>query len=649
MKRIFAFALIFIMVFTVNAFADDYDLLSENYTSYEANTSITVDLGNSAQLLSSVARSFGNGMIDYDLLFSTLNKLECSGKVKLDANDDYSKMSVMYEIKTTVPFQANRNLKITSEVMYSMWMNWDITNPAEPKLEYIYSVPFQNKYFVADYFNMPGMSENDKADLVSVMKRTFNKKYIETVSKEMVKSYRDNSKLVVRGNKSIITFGRQGMNSVVADAVDIIAKSMGDNSEYAELAESAAVMPFPTAEQTADFLNKYNVFADEAMVMEITKTSGGALSAANIKVNFEFDIAKYAADNNIELAAGTPNVLNLGVSAYTEYSNLNKKVDIEMPEINDENSVKPFDYPMIDYDWGGENCRHNEYMYFQCDYITAADGTCYVSLDEYKKAAYRLGYDYAIDNNGGKITLTDKNAKEAFGSVGMTVNSYDIYIDGAQRIILNPVLDVNGEIYVDTEAIKYIFNADLCNMFVDMDTNIGNVSFTRRSPQCPHDENYYYEYDENDDVEPYYCRHYQSGYINSYMPYAGTKYVALEDIADLLYREYSISSGYGVTTLTVDGGEDKFATLCFGEGNTDMTVDGVWTVAEEPTVMYNDILYISVDTAKRIFGFEVSDESLDFRMANEFEMMLPSGMYYSAYFERRNPVCNHSEEEIARG
>lgn len=650
-KRIIGLVLVCVMMFTLTAFADDYDLLASNYTSYDADMSITVDFGNSAQFLNAMAQELyfgGAGFIDFDLLFSTLSELECSGKVKLDANEDYSRINLSYDIKTTVPLMMNHNFKVTSEIMYAMWMNWDITDPSNPKMEYIYSVPSQNKYFVVDAFNVPGMSESDKANMVSSMKKTLNKEYIDTVNKEMLKSYRENSTVTSRSGKSIITFDKQGMNNVVADVVYIISQTLGSDAAYAELMETGDAPSFPTKEQTAEFLNKYNIFADEAMVVELTKTSGGSLSAVNVKVNFAVDIAKLAADYDFETIPGTTDVLNLSVTANTSYSSLNKKVTVDFPELTEDNSVNLSDYPQVDYDWGGDNCEHYEYIYLYCDYIPSVQGTCYASLNEFVSSADRYGYDYDISNNGGTVILTDKNGKEDFKLVTMTVGSAELDIDGVKMNALNPVVEKDGEIYVDTEAMKYIFNADMSHMQVYMDSNEEYINFGRRSPQCPHGDGYEYNY-EDEEYDAEYCEHYQYGYFTSDMPYAGIKYVSLNDIVSRLYWDFTVARADGVTTLTVGDDLDRFKTVCFGEGNTDVTVDGVWLTADEPTVIYNGELYIPVSTAKKVFEFDVSSESLRFRWGyidENGDVMLPSALYYDAYFERKNPVCKHTDEEI---
>lgn len=648
-KRIIGLMLVCFMVFTITAFADDYDLLASNYTSYDADMSITVEFGNSAQFLNALAREFYFGdanFVDFDLLFATLNELECSGRVKLDANEDYTRINLSYDITTTVPLMMNRNFKMTSEIMYAMWLNWDITDPSNPQMECIYSVPSQNKYFVVDAFNAPGMSENDRADMISSMKKTLNKDYMDAVNKEMLKSYRENSTIVFRGGKSIITFDKQGMNNVVADAVDIISQTFNSDAAYAGLMETGDAPSFPTKEQTAEFLNKYNIFADEAMIIEITKTSGGLLSAVNFKVNFAVDIAGLAAAYDFETVPGTPDVLNLSVTANTAYSSLNKKVTVDFPELTDDNSVNLNDYPRFDYDWGGDNCEHYEYIYLYCDYIPSVQGTCYASLDEFVSFADRYGYDYDISNNGGTIILTDKNGKESFKLVTMTVGSAELDIDGVKMNALNPVVEKDGEIYVDTEAMKYIFNADMETMSVDINTNIEDISFNRRSPQCPHGDGYEYNYDEEYDAE--YCEHYQYGYLTSDIPYAGMKYVSLDDIASFLYWDFTVSRADGVTTLTVGDGQDRFKTVCFGEGNTDMTIDGVWVTADEPTLIYNGELHLPISTAEQVFGFETRYESLNFRWGHEaFDgTIAPAGVYYSADVMRKNPACKHNDEEI---
>lgn len=649
-KRIIGLVLACVMMFTLTAFADDYDLLASNYTSYDADMSITVDFGNSAQFLNAMAQELyfgGAGFIDFDLLFSTLSELECSGKVKLDANEDYSRINLSYDIKTTVPLMMNHNFKVTSEIMYAMWMNWDITDPSNPKMEYIYSVPSQNKYFVVDVFNVPGMSESDKANMVSSMKKTLNKEYIDTVNKEMLKSYRENSTVTSRNGKSIITFDKQGMNNVVADVVDIISQTIGSDAAYAELMETGDAPSFPTKEQTAEFLNKYNIFADEAMVIELTKTSGGSLSAVNVKVNFAVDIAGLAADYDFETVPGTPDVLNLSVTANTAYSSLNKKVTVDFPELTEDNSVNLNDYSPFDYGWGGDNCYHYEYINIYCDYIPSVQGTCYASLDEFVSEADGYGYDYDISNNGGTVILTDKNGKESFKLVTMTVGSAELDIDGVKMNALNPVVEKDGEIFIDTEAMKYIFNADMETMSVDINTNVEDISFNRRSPQCPHGDGYEYNYeDEESDAE--YCVHYQYGYLTSDMPYAGMKYVSLDDIASFLYWDFTVARADGVTTLTVGDGQDRFKTVCFGEGNTDMTVDGVWVTADEPTLIYNGELHLPISTVEQVFGFEVRYESLNFRWSHEgFDgTIAPSGVYYSVDVVRKNPVCKHTDEEI---
>lgn len=656
MKRIFGILLTVMLIFSMNVFADDYDLITSSYDNYSANISMTFSVSKPTEVFKLLGKYWGkSGMVDFQTLAEGLCDSDITGVVKCSSNSDYTKIKASYEVYSVLPLNINSNFKSTNELKFGMWVDWDISDEGNPKMTYIYSTPISDKYAVMSMEDMLDGSDTNFSEFASLMKNYTKREHIEKINSEFAEILRKNSTISSKGTKAIITITDEQLADIVCDTADLIYKDMDDYKEIDELvSDEGNAVSIPDSAEIKKFFKNVKLFDSDALTIEIGKTNGGALSSVLCRVNM--CIGSELLKNAVyEEDADDLTDLKFSIDMNTVYTSVNNGVKVVFPELNSDNSVSfaelfgygNYDY---DYDWDGEGCIHSEYVYVNDEYIEAVPDTFYVNLNSYIKHAARYGYDYELINDNGKITLEDKNKKEAFGSVSMTVGSKAITVDSSEYTVLNPVVIKGGDVYIDTEAVKSIFNADMMYFNADLFENVSYMSFERQSPQCHHTEeeiNAWYdeEYGDNDE----YCGHYQ--YVDSYYS-KDRDYGVLRDVCNAFFffeeDRYSLTYDNGVVTLTDLSGKEKFNTVIFTVGSDEYTVDGAVLKSKQPIIEKDDCVYVDIYTLSELFDAEVTDGQMSYNSGytDENGIYVKGFMTYSYDMQRKSPYCSHTIEEI---
>ena len=162
---------------------------------------------------------------------------------------------------------------------------------------------------------------------------------------------------------------------------------------------------------------------------------------------------------------------------------------------------------------------------------------------------------------------------------------------------------------------------------------------------CHHTQEEIDAIDSGEYTDDYYCEHYQAEAIYSDIPYNGTKYVPLREIAYLMTNsdEPTLTYDNGVVTFADLTGTESFKTLVFTVGSNVIYKDGEAYVASAPVAEYDDVVYIDVKAVKDLLGFDEYDPSIFYNFGDygiESEN-------YNATFARKNPACKHSDDEIS--
>ena len=660
MKRILSLILGLMMCLSVTAFADDYDILNTQYKSYKADISVTMTVNEPMTVLNLIAEASGmENVINLQLLAESLMNSSSTGVVKLNSNEDYTKMTMSYEVYSVTPMSLNRNLSLTAEMAFGMWLEWDITDELNPVIKYVTQQPFSDKYISVDVAQMLKNQGVSVPDLISSIKGYLSKERIDELNGKFVDIIRNNSSISAVGNRTAISLTAEQLENLIAEYMDVIIAEFDDNEDFDLLHDGDFGFVsdiFPDSEQIKEFFEEVKLFDETALTMEFVKNPNGTIKNASAGINMSIELAEALNYMEIEPVAGVPSTLKFSVNASTAYSSVNSSVKVDFPELTAENSISLEDYinsynaAYEDYEWNGESCPHYEYDHVYCDYLPAAKDTFYISLSKLTSTLRNYGYDYVINRNAESVVLTDEARKDRFCKTEMTIGSNDIYIDGALLTLANPVTVSGGEVYIDTNAIKYIFDLDMSYASVDLETNELSASFERKSPQCHHTEEEMnaleYAYDESGE-----CEHYQIVYVSSDYPYDGTGYFKIRDVLDEIYyydaAAYSIAYDNGVVTVTDESASQGFSSIVITAGSSDYVLDGTAVTVGKGAVEYLDSMYIDDAAAEALFGFKVHSPRLHYIINyNEDGMIDGSYMSYNARLVRKAPYCVHSDEEL---
>lgn len=652
MKRILSLITVFMLCLSMAAFADDYDILNTQLNSYEADISVTMSVNEPMTVLNLISASSGiDNFVNLQALAESLADSKSTGTVKLNSNSDYTKMKMSYEIFEITPIRINRNFKLTSEMALGMWFEWDITDELNPVIKYVVQHPMCDKYMSVDVVELMKNQGMSVPDFVSSIKGYLSAERIDELNGKLTDILRKNSSIASKNNKITITVTSEQMESFIAELMDFVIEEFDDNEDFDLLHDGDFGFVseiLPDSEQVKEFFEEVRLFDENALVMEYVKTPGGVLKSASVSLNMNIDLEKALDEMDIHVISDTPKNLKFSVKSDVSYKSVNGNVKVEFPvlaqddiiDFNDLINSYTYNY---DYDWNGENCYHDEYKYIYCDYIPAENNNFYISLPEITSGFEHYGYEYNISRNADSVVLTDEAGKESFGKAEMTVGSDVLYIDGMQYTLSNPVIVSGGKIFIDTDAIKYIFNLDFDYASVDLETNELSCSFERRSPQCHHTEEEMYSYSEDSN----YCEHYQCIYVSSDYPYNGVGYIKIRDILNEICQVCGIYYDNGVLTVTDPTGESGFGTVVITVGSNEYIVDGMTITSGKPAVEYYDSIYIDESAAFPIFGFETHNPSLEYiRTYNEDGSIESSYMEYNARLVRKSPYCPHTDEEL---
>lgn len=653
MKRVLCLVVSMLMMFSVTAFADEYDILSKPITSCEADVLVTFTVNEPMTVLNLIASSIQiDNFVNLQALAESIANSKSTGKIKLNLSEDYMKAKMSYEIFEIAPITVNRNFKLTTEMKLGMWLEWDFSDELNPVLRYIIQQPLCDKYTSIDLVEMMTNQGISVPDLVSGIKNFLNRERIDELSGKLTDMLRQNSSLSSKGNKITITLTNAQLQNFIAQYMEFIVAEFDDNEEYDLLDDGDfgyISETLPSYDEINDFFKEFPLFDETALVMEYTKNPSGSIKTASSSFNMNINLEKILDEMGIYSPDASKN-LKFSIKSDVSYKSVNSKsIKVDFPTLT-ENDIMNFNVFLgnmnYEYEWNGDNCYHDEYGHVYNEYLPSAKDTFYVSLSNITESHRSYGYDYVIERNADLITLTDAKGKECFKKAQLTVNSNEIDVDGVKYTLPNPVIVKDAVIYMDSNAIKYIFNLDLEYASVDLETNELTCSFNRRSPQCHHTDEeingWEAEYGDTDE-----CEHYQYIYVWSDYPYDGVGYIKIRDIINEIASACGVNYENGVLTLTDPTGESGFGTVVITVGSNEYIVDKMTITSGKPAIEYNDSVYIDESAAFPIFGFETHNPSLEYtRNYNEDGSIQSSYMSYNARLVRKSPLCPHTDEEL---
>ncbi|MBO4896911.1 MAG: hypothetical protein J5590_01270 [Clostridia bacterium] len=659
--------LISLMVFlSSTAYADCFDFMKATYTSFEAEFDISLDIDSNFDFLDSLpAAQYIRNFVDFEGLSKGLSESEYSGNMKVSANEEFTKIQASFEMFSKVPVNINRNFKMTTESVYGIWIDYDITDETAPKIDLIYACPVLDKYLYIDMVSLLEDEGMDISGIISVIKDITGEESRKEIIDKIVDAVKDNSGAVENGSKVSIKISNEQLKELIKSILEISKESAKKfyDDDAAEIEDiDGAFSDF------TDAFDEMKIFADDAIVIEVDRNADGTIREGQERINFAIDLQSIFESSGGTMVTEAPAVLDFSIIESVKYSKINQKVNVELPYITSSNSIsfdelKSNPVYTADPDWDGERCQHEESIFMYGKYIPTDEGGIYCSLNDFTAKLRPFGYDYAVITDGSLVTLTEKNGLDRFTEAKISLDSTAVIVDGTEYSAGSKAIVSGKKICVDLKTLELIFGFMPYYAVVHLDGNDYSAQFSRKSPQCHHTQEeieaqYTGAYDEYNG-----CDHFQYVYTKDSRPFRGKPFFALRDTVGGLFDydiydengEYSDSSSFyelgyenGVITLTDLYGKESFNTVTFTNGSNEINIDGNIFCADNPVEIYDGTTYVDFSTVKALFGAEISYQKLEYNSGyfdDELGVDVPAGFSYYATLTRRLPTCTHLDAE----
>ena len=601
MKKLLCFILAIFIATSGSVSASELDFLDRVYTSYEENTSLTLELKQPLTFLKLLNSEYDTfQMFDAQMFFESLADMNMTAAAKVNISADYKKIQLSVEGVSSIPMQINRNLRLTADTKTGMWLDMDFSDDKNPKYTYIMQNPSMNKYMTADVIALMRETDPDNAEKsISLMKAFFNKDVIQALSKTAKDSLIKNSKMTKNGKIYTFTFDDKGIKQFYFDIFEkinpVISMTM-DKDEKKEFEK--------TYKSAKKAVSDFEIVGKKGISMKYTLDSSGNISVSEISAEIDtnvFDFIKALFGFSADIKKEDCNI-NFVLNVKSEFKNVNKSVNITAPVITAENSFNLNEYIR-------QNSATPDYDYDDCWFTVETD-----TYKEYENGelAFPLR-DVAeafgipkenISCSNGVITIlgTGKGAAD-FKTAVITENSTAMTVDGESFELHTPVTETNGRALVDTSFIKFLFDADYSYGSYDVITGTVECSFERAYYDDNVFEDYEYDFDTCDDFSVYSESVIKADNGSIIMP-----------VRDILFgfNIYDDSYTYENGVLTVSA-KKPFKTLTATAGSNVINADGKEYTMNSAAFEKDGEMYVDISFAEKTFGVKFVSGEYDIK------------------------------------
>ena len=621
MKKIIAMVLSMVMLLSMTAHAGNVSTIFPLIKSGAITSEITFECD-----VPGVVAGLGMiSFIDPELLVSGLSGAKIKSEEKYDVNDDYTRIvfSVIFDME--LPLNLNSNFQIGAHAKVGMWLEYDVTDEANPVCKVILATPADSKYIAIDVVEELAARGYDIDKLTSDFKKYINKENIEKYMQKLNDIMMSNATVTEGENSVSVSISGEQYLNCIKEMLDYFSGIMTEYDFF--------VQDFNINLNTDEVMPEG---MDISMNIQINYDSKGEMVDSDVKCTVAFDeeMAKEAGMNSFSVAGNSV------------YSGINLPISIEFPELTEENSVNHY---AIDTYYS--DC---EWFSAKFDYMPAEDETFYVPWSEIMPSLRECGHKFTVENHSGKVVITSTDEKDSFNKIEFSVGSCEFSVDSEKFVTSNPFIYKNGTVYADNYFWEKAFGYTWDTARSELLDGKTFVIFTR---ECPFDQNedtvteeeyydYYDDYSYEDSPEEFeYCWHYENLWIPVDYPAFNNDYFGLRAVVD----NHVYSNGYkgqiemtydnGVVTIVNNGENTYFKTATVTVGSNTVVVDGTEYQTALPAINEGGKVYIDKDAISSIFKYEIKRINIIYPADG-------SESFKSADFERIIPGCTHDYDEI---
>lgn len=464
--------------FATTAFASDWDVLFQNYKSYDATVEFSIQINKPLKCIEVFNEDAG---FDVKSFIEELAKAKYVASVQAELADDVKSGKIAMSINADVPVKLSEDLKLGADITLYMWMEYDFTSTENAKFDIVVKNPLTGEYIVIDYFeimDMNGVSMSE--EMFEVMENTDTKSIYEDIMNMTKALYEKHAELKKNGSEYTITFTNNGIIDLIFDYMAGFSQAGIDTEiDFGEI-------EMETVKAMAKGLGVFG--ENDAFVMKVKTDRLGKIAEATESVHFDFNICEvadalgYGEYINVMFAKEMGDI-DITLNSKATYEKINEKNIVNMPVITEENSVSLMElmgYSDIEPDY--------EYDYqFEEFWVGAKgmldNGNIYVDLTDFLDGAYfdSDNLEGVVEVNGDDVTLTLKSdifdmveIKGSLNDKGYTLSGYEL--GNSVPFIMKNEYNIYEEVYedrlyIDIDVLTCVLDAKVESLtvyFMDM-------------------------------------------------------------------------------------------------------------------------------------------------------------------------------------
>ncbi|HHV98495.1 MAG TPA: extracellular solute-binding protein [Clostridiaceae bacterium] len=474
MKRIISMVLaLLILMPSLTAFASSDDeildaLFDSEYLSGELNYRITID---SKLPLPAFLDADGN-------ITEMLSNAEFLYNIKYDTSEDKKKTQAEMDICISLQGMDSLNMKY--------WIDFDLSDTENLKYKIIMKLADSEKFMYMDLVNDPDSTEvqimSDYIDNINAVRSEFTKDY----KSKLIPEYKEGKYVIILDEKvvkdllkdiftriSSIAFNYFAVSSAEAkttgSSVGIIGGADGPTAVFiteGNVSEDNSIEVFDTDEimqefekEIAEFFEKLKnvqLFDENAVVIEIELDDRNLIKNQKATINIKTNLAELMELYNTQNETVTKENSDIELSIVMDlsYSKINEQIDIEFPELTEENSIdlmnvfpeeSPIDENKINVIANGRIMKSDVDPVIKDDKV-------YVPVRAFLNTI-GVSDDDIVYIHKGKVDIN------YFGTeVKLIIGSDIAKINGKEVILDEPIFTVGDRTMVSTDFISETFN-----------------------------------------------------------------------------------------------------------------------------------------------------------------------------------------------
>lgn len=442
MKRFIALLVALMMLFSVTAGAAPA-FLSELYTNYTSNASITFELENVDGLMNVLEEAGVLEEIEKNVdIRSLLSDFTYGGSTtaKVDISNDFKTVKMHTASDVNLAVSLNPNMSANANLKAQSWIMLDISDAENPVFKVIQKSPIHNKYEYVDIAAQ--FSQEDKQAMALALSTVLDKDFLTVLVAKGAELLEKYATIDLTDSECVIRIDDAGIKVIVTEVLNLLAVQLGADvetqMEIQELLDEFKEMDF-------------RILGEDGIVCKYSLENGKPKDVYEA-IDISLDLTELAGTES-------PFTLDIQIEGNGTISDIGTTV-VEFPELTEENS---FDGTILyeayeDYEIYEEE---KEYPIWNLDnyteYLPVVNGEVYAPFRQIMKEAFEENVQIGYDN--GVITATC-DYFPSYKEVKFTVGENTVYTDGIAHTISGPAVIENGVTYVSKSFIEEILGWD---------------------------------------------------------------------------------------------------------------------------------------------------------------------------------------------